>query len=209
MALWTEVSTSPACSSISTNSSNRSTATSPPTPGQTSQSSLTPPADQANQAPIPTGTASLSASFSSIANKPSDYVAAIAQLRNLGNPNVNLLGYVDTNPLTIPTAKVHQDVLTYSNWSTNTAADIHVDGIFFDDMNGTYSDFNYAYYGNISTYTKATMAHGHQHVLFNPGAGVDPRYFALADEIIVFENYYSECASPLPFYSFFLTCSRQ
>lgn len=35
------------------------------------------------------------------------------------------------------------------------------------------------------------MGAGFQHVLLNAGAGVDSRFFAIADEIIVFEDYYS------------------
>lgn len=78
----------------------------------------------------------------------------------------------------------------YHGWAKYKSADIHVDGIFFDDVNGTYSTTTYNYYSSIYTSTKKTMGPGFQHVLLNAGAGVDPRFFAVADEIIVFEDFY-------------------
>lgn len=118
----------------------------------------------------------------------SDYVAGIAKLNSYSNTQV--LGYVDTGYPQISTSTVNSQVAQYKKWASYSKADIHIDGIFFDDMDGTYTPQQYAYYQNISITTKITMGPGFQHVLFNPGAGVDSRYFALADEIIVFEDYY-------------------
>lgn len=120
----------------------------------------------------------------------SDYITAIAKLNSYSN--VKLLGYVDTGEALIAASTVNSDVSTYKGWASYTAADIHVDGIFFDDVDGTYSTATYNYYQGIYTQTKSTMGTGYQHVLFNAGATVDSRYFAIADEIIVFEGFYSD-----------------
>lgn len=72
-----------------------------------------------------------------------------------------------------------------------------MDGIFFDDCSNTYTSKNYAYYKNVTTTAKQTYGFGH--VLLNSGANVDSRYFALADEIIVFEDYYSNYNDDIPF----------
>lgn len=118
----------------------------------------------------------------------SDYITGISTLN--GYSNVKVLGYVDTGETDIATSTVISQVSQYKGWASYSDADIHVDGIFFDDVDGTYSTATYSYYEDIYNQTKSVMGTGYNHVLFNAGAGVDSRFFAIANEIIIFEDYY-------------------
>lgn len=119
----------------------------------------------------------------------SDYVANIAKLNSYSNANV--YGYVDTAFGTANLSTVQTQVKTYHQWKNYTGADIHMDGIFFDDVGGyppgsntpTTAATNYTYYSSIYSYTKTTMGPGFQHIVLNPGAGIDPKFFKIADEV--------------------------
>lgn len=74
------------------------------------------------------------------ATPDSNYQACIPMLRPSANPNVKLVGYVSTNYANRALADVEADTNTYNNWP----APYNLDGIFFDEVNGT-SDHLAAY----------------------------------------------------------------
>ncbi|PQE15157.1 cell surface spherulin 4 protein [Rutstroemia sp. NJR-2017a BVV2] len=116
----------------------------------------------------------------------SDFIDAIASLNVY--PNVNLLGYVDTVYMSKSTDKVSTEVETYKYWSTYTEKDIHLDGIFFDDIIDTWTTTSSNYHTTI-----ATLAHSlNLTVTLNPGTTVPSQFYALADNILALENDYED-----------------
>ena len=132
----------------------------------------------------------------------SDYTPAIHTLNSYSN--IVTLGYVHTAqrydcgasgkdicPATRSPADLQADINTYQKWSLSVAAggcgspSIHVNGIFFDEAPTVAA--NVTYMQAISTYARNTLTNGHT-IVFNTGAAVDSRYWAVADFINVFEN---------------------
>ncbi|TEY35980.1 hypothetical protein BOTCAL_0569g00080 [Botryotinia calthae] len=112
------------------------------------------------------------------------YIDAIASLNAFDN--VRLLGYVDTAYMHRAVEDVVAEVGTYNHWQTNTAKDIHMHGIFFDDC---VSNWNLS----TSQYMSTIASSAHQSnlsVTFNPGVLADPSFFSLADNILMIEDTY-------------------
>lgn len=126
----------------------------------------------------------------------SNWIAAIATLNSY--PNVRTIGYVHTTEATRAIADVEADISVYANWATYTGADIAVDGIFFDEAPSTYTTANFNYMSTAASSARTAFAgqsvtslSNEGFLVFNPGTVTDSRYFALADSIVVFEDYYS------------------
>ncbi|KAM3080852.1 hypothetical protein ACMFMG_004810 [Clarireedia jacksonii] len=119
----------------------------------------------------------------------SDFIDAVASL-NI-HPNVNLLGYVDTVYMSKSTDKVATEVETYKYWSTYTKKDIHLDGIFYDDILDTWTSDSSNYYTTIATHAHALNLT----VTLNPGTTVPDQFYALADNILALENDYADFAA--------------
>jgi len=121
-----------------------------------------------------------------IGSLPDDgYIDAVAELR--AHTNVKLWGYVDTSFTEVEVESVTGQVDTYNLWNTYTEKDIHLDGIFFDDV---VSDFS----SSALTYMNTICASAHQHnltVTLNPGTAIASQYYALADNIIQVESDYT------------------
>jgi hypothetical protein len=117
----------------------------------------------------------------------SDYVTAIAKLNAL--PNAVLHGYVHTSNGQQPRTTVEANITTYANWASHTPEDMHVDGIFFDEAPTDTASVSYM--AELSSFAKNALGTGHNHLIFNPGVMPDAGYFPLADQLLVFENYYS------------------
>jgi hypothetical protein len=117
----------------------------------------------------------------------SAYITAISKLRT--HSNVQLIGYVYISYCSRSITAVESDVRTYAGWSTYTGANIHLDGIFFDEAPESYTAFDFSYLTNATTYARAAISGGH--LSLNPGILCDSRYFALVDTVNVFEDRYS------------------
>jgi hypothetical protein len=117
----------------------------------------------------------------------SAYITAISKLRTYSN--VQLIGYVHVSYCNRNITLVESDVSTYAGWSKFTGANIHLDGIFFDETPESYTAFDFSYLTNVTTYARAAFGGGHLNL--NPGTLCDSRYFALVDTINVFESPYS------------------
>ncbi|KAF8910526.1 Spherulation-specific family 4 [Gymnopilus junonius] len=116
----------------------------------------------------------------------SDYVAALVQLNSY--PNVQTLGYVHTSWAARSIADVEAEVDIYAGWAGYTGADIHVDGIFFDEAVAEYNTSTLNYINSISAHARSQLGAGRQTVVLNPGEVVDTRWYATGDVINVFEN---------------------
>ncbi|RDW57605.1 hypothetical protein BP6252_13687 [Coleophoma cylindrospora] len=110
-----------------------------------------------------------------------DYVASISDLNT--NENIKLLGYITTAYGSHALADCLGEVATYANWASYTQADIHVDGIFFDQTPSQYSEAHYQYLSNLSSSAKATFVESPSLDTFNPGTNSDPQLWPLSDEI--------------------------
>jgi hypothetical protein len=117
----------------------------------------------------------------------SAYITAITTLRTY--PNVQLLGYVYISYCNRPITAVESDVSTYAGWSTYTGANIHLDGIFFDEAPESYTTSDFSYLTIVTAYARTAFGGGH--ISLNPGILCDSQYFPLADTVNVFEDHYS------------------
>jgi hypothetical protein len=121
-----------------------------------------------------------------------NYIAGISQLN--GYANVQTLGYVDTARGNRAYADVQSDIEVYAGWAGYTAANIGVDGIFFDDATVSTTTANYTYMQNAANYAYATIPTNPTYVIFNPGEVSPTRYFNYADTIVEFEDVYAKYA---------------
>jgi hypothetical protein len=119
-----------------------------------------------------------------------NYQNAISELNNYSNAQT--LGYVPTSWANRDRAAVMGDISAYAAWSSFTAANIAVEGIFSDEAPSLLSTDTLSYMQTISTYAKTALGPGRGHITFNPGVIVDPLFYNMADSVIVFENSWAE-----------------
>jgi len=86
---------------------------------------------------------------------------------------------------------VVSDITAYHGWSSYPDADIHMEGIFFDEAPGEYTQDNINYMSTVYDTVKSVMGPGFSNVITNPGVVVDDRFYDYADTINAFEDYYS------------------
>ncbi|TIC99725.1 Spherulin-4 [Colletotrichum higginsianum] len=124
-----------------------------------------------------------------------DWAQWIGQVNN--RPNAVTLGYISTlgtvqaQPRDV--AVVKQGIDTYAAWDrTNgwdgASWDIHIDGIFFDEVNTAPAQLQY--YTDVSAYAKSKTGL----VVLNPGVAVNPASSALydvADAVLSLETCYT------------------
>lgn len=111
------------------------------------------------------------------------YVANIAQLNTY--PNTNLIGYVHTSYSAEPLAAIEKNITVYAGWKSYAGANITLNGIFFDETVSQYTASDYAYLKSASDFARSS---GLNSIVFNPGAVSVADYYALADQIVAFEN---------------------
>jgi len=111
--------------------------------------------------------------------------------------NIRKIGYVDSNFTNVAPATYTKNIQTYAGWNTaNCTSDIHLDGIFIDDMSNTNTTTVKNYYKSISSVVNSTMPSGKNFLMLNAGAATDASFFNYATAIITFENYYSQTDAP-------------
>lgn len=120
----------------------------------------------------------------------SDYIAGMAQLN--GYSNTELYGYVHTGWAKNSVADVETNVTKYAGWKDYVGADIHVDGIFFDEAPAVYTEADYTYMSTLSAFASSSQL---TKIIFNPGTIPDNHYYAIADTIIAFEDSYTAYSS--------------
>ncbi|KKY15753.1 putative cell surface spherulin 4-like protein [Phaeomoniella chlamydospora] len=117
----------------------------------------------------------------------SNYIAGVAKLNSYSN--TKLLGYVPTTYARRSQSSVLSDIDRYAKWSTYKAADIHMDGIFFDETPSTYTSAAASYMSTISARVKSSLGSANNYIVFNPGVVVDSRYYNYANLVVAWENY--------------------
>ena len=116
----------------------------------------------------------------------SNFIAGVSRINSY--PNAVTLGYVDTGFTQVPYSTIQSQVNTWAKWSTYTAANIAIHGIFFDDVSDDTSSASYSCYQQAAAYAHNTMPSKPAPVVFNPGTTVPDQYFAYADTIIQYEG---------------------
>lgn len=113
-------------------------------------------------------------------------------------PNVHTYGYVPTLYGTRTLPKVVSDITAWANWNTYTAANLSVNGIFFDqvpnDGGSTAQKKDLALMSLLTSVAKTTFNTTKSfEVVFNPGtkveAALSSSYFQMADYVVVYEQY--------------------
>ncbi|KAF4548861.1 Hypothetical protein D9617_25g061910 [Elsinoe fawcettii] len=120
------------------------------------------------------------------------WIDAIAKLN--AKPNTQLLGYTHVLWGNRTLASVRADINAYASWSNYKGANIGLDGIFFDESPSSTSPQLISYMKTLSTTARNKLSSPNKRIVFNPGVAVGKEYYALADTIVGFENYYSAFA---------------
>lgn len=116
-----------------------------------------------------------------------NYIAAISKLNSYAN--TRLYGYVHTLEATRAPSAIRADITTYAGWAAYSgAADLRLDGIFFDEAPSRYSKSCAGAMTAATEFARVAMGPGHNGVILNPGVVPDPRYYALADVVTAFED---------------------
>jgi hypothetical protein len=119
-----------------------------------------------------------------------NYQNAISGLNNFSN--VQTLGYVPTSWANRDQTAVMGDISAYAAWSNFSTANIAVQGIFFDEAPSLPNSATLSYMKTISTYARRALGPGRGHITFNPGVVVDPLFYNMVDDMIIFENSWAE-----------------
>ncbi|KAI4219483.1 MAG: hypothetical protein LQ349_008339, partial [Xanthoria aureola] len=101
-------------------------------------------------------------------------------------PNVRTLGYVLTGYGHRATATVTADVDIYAGWSAYSDADIHLDGIYFDEVSNDATQANYDRMAYFSRHARDSIRGAT--VVFNPGYRAPEPLFASCDLMVEFEH---------------------
>jgi hypothetical protein len=129
-----------------------------------------------------------------VAGVPTEpYLAEVPKLKNY--TNVHTLGYVATNYSNRPIDDVLEEIRTWAIWpKANSNDKMSVDGIFFDEVPGSYEWEKYDYLQKATNEVKAADGLRQKIVVHNPGVlpGIYSNYLNLADITVVFENTFME-----------------
>lgn len=125
----------------------------------------------------------------------SDYIKGVSELHTY--PNVHTFGYVYTSYGSRSKADVNQDTSYWAGWNTYTAANISINGIFFDETPnwiGQNGANDVSYMAEVTEYAHSLFdseAYAFE-LIYNVGQQSNHlEYFDddMADYVVVFENY--------------------
>ena len=104
-------------------------------------------------------------------------------------PNVRTLGYVLTGYGHRANTAVTADVDIYAGWSASQSgdADIHLDGIYFDEVSNDATQANYDRMASFSRHARESIR-GAATVVFNPGYRAPEPLFTFCDLMVEFEH---------------------
>ncbi|KAJ4389507.1 hypothetical protein N0V93_006977 [Gnomoniopsis smithogilvyi] len=133
----------------------------------------------------------------------SDYISGVTRLNSY--PNVHTFGYVYTSYGSRSLADVNQDTSYWANWNTYTAANISINGVFFDETpnwTGNQGDNDVAYMTQATEYAHSLFDSETSafELIYNVGQQSNHlEYFDddMADFVIVFENYADQYADTI------------
>lgn len=128
-----------------------------------------------------------------------DWISAVSKLHKF--PNIETLGYVHLSYTERPSIEIASDITSWASWNAYVDADIHVDGIFFDEVPNQEARAgagdveymaNWTYFAR-EQFRSSCAAHGPARTfrtMYNPGTRIyHDDYFDLADLVVVWEDY--------------------
>ncbi|CAM1507728.1 Fc.00g045760.m01.CDS01 [Cosmosporella sp. VM-42] len=121
-------------------------------------------------------------------NGDQNYISGVSQLNS--HTNVKTVGYVRTNYGTSSLDELKANITTWSKWSTYTAANVAVKGIFFDE---TIENFNYL--NEAITFARQSFSTPIT-TICNFGAKAAAEYYGICDVVIAFESYLNHVDTP-------------
>lgn len=121
----------------------------------------------------------------------SDWITALSTLNSYNN--TQLIGYVHTSWAERAIADVEADIDVYADWASYTGADIHMDGIFFDEAPHDDATEYVNYMVSATDYARSKLDSAY--VVLNPGTTVSDSYYDTADMVVAAEDTYSAYSS--------------
>ncbi|OBT71783.1 hypothetical protein VF21_09341 [Pseudogymnoascus sp. 05NY08] len=118
-----------------------------------------------------------------------NYISGTAQFNAL--PNVRTIGYVRTLNGAAPLPEIQANITAWAAWNSYAASDISVHGIFFDETiepSGISDCSNLEYLTSATSYARQAFGSTPIVTICNFGAKPDARYYAICNEIVVFES---------------------
>ncbi|GAM88536.1 hypothetical protein ANO11243_065690 [Dothideomycetidae sp. 11243] len=104
-------------------------------------------------------------------------------------PNVATVGYVHVLYGKRNETEVTNNIDAYADWAAFRGADIHVDGIFFDEAPAVADADKVAYMNQVSSHARLRFTNPNAtRVVFNPGCPVPRVYYDMSDAIVAFED---------------------
>jgi len=132
-----------------------------------------------------------------------DWQGVVAYLRYLAQdgPTVRVIGYADSDWGKMPMDSFNKDIQAYADWanivqdSNANPIDIHLDGIFVDDVpgdDGTNTDSQSIYQNYTSSIRDIMQLDDDSiYIMLNPGGYLPPPYYTMAQQIVTYEQFYS------------------
>lgn len=118
-----------------------------------------------------------------------NYISGTEQFNAL--PHVRTIGYVRTLNGAAPMSELQSNITTWAAWNSYTSSNISVHGIFFDETiepSGISDGSNFEYLTTATSFARQAFGSTPIVTICNFGAKPDARYYAICDEIIVFES---------------------
>ncbi|CAL5865835.1 uncharacterized protein PFLUO_LOCUS41 [Penicillium psychrofluorescens] len=141
----------------------------------------------------------------------SDYITGVAKLNSFDN--VRVLGYIPTGYTARNMSEVRSYIFKYGKWSSYTASNISISGIFFDEAPNENDPAKIAYMRKAANYVKssqfATSDNAPKTVVFNPGTIAAPGYLDSATFVVQYEGTYANWESQNPLKSLPLSQRNQ
>ncbi|RMJ13308.1 hypothetical protein CDV36_007031 [Fusarium kuroshium] len=125
-------------------------------------------------------------------NDDVNYIDGTSKLNSYSN--VKTIGYVRTNYGQAPLDELKANITSWSNWGTYAAADVGVDGIFFDESS---ADFDYL--NEAITFARNAFSNSIT-TICNFGCRAEAEYYSICDVVIAFESCLN-CADGPPYES--------
>ncbi|UPK95616.1 hypothetical protein LCI18_006551 [Fusarium solani-melongenae] len=125
-------------------------------------------------------------------NGDANYIDGTSKLNSYSN--VKTIGYVRTDYGQAPLDELKANITTWSNWGAYAAANVGVDGIFFDESTADFDYLNEAITFARNVFSNSIIT------ICNFGSRAEAEYYSICDVVIAFESCLN-CADGPPYES--------
>ncbi|KAF3939212.1 hypothetical protein ABW19_dt0207147 [Dactylella cylindrospora] len=137
----------------------------------------------------------------------SNWISAINWVNSQNNTRT--LGYIDSNPTSIPRSTYISWMIKYSNWRSypDTTINLGMDGIFVDDV--TYYPSSANYYQTYVNDAKSTLGQpSPPFIMLNPGTPINCSFYPQVNSVVSFEDFYTNLPNAPFTQSAYSACPR-